>query len=68
MAVAAFVFALGPGHNLPFFHVVTAPLAARTVVLLTLAPIVVASAVFVAVDTLLSRGEQLPNGALDPRS
>lgn len=52
MAAAALAFALGPGHNLPFFHVVTAPMAARTAVLLTLAPIFVASAVFVAVDSV----------------
>ena len=52
VAVAAFAFALGPGHNLPFFHVATAPDAALTAVLLTLAPILVASAVFVAVDAL----------------
>ena len=57
VAVAAFAFALGPGHNLPFFHVVTAPMAAQTAVLLTLGPIVVASAVFVAVGALLSRRE-----------
>ena len=52
MAAAALAFALGPGHNLPFFHVVAAPAAARTAVLLTLAPIVVASAVFVVVDSV----------------
>lgn len=57
VAAAALAFALGPGHNLPFFHVATAPVAARTAVLLTLAPIVVASAVFVAVDALLARDE-----------
>ena len=50
VATAALAFALGPGHNLPFFHVVTAPAAAQTAVLLTLAPIVVASTVFVVVD------------------
>lgn len=53
VAAAALAFALGPGHNLPFFHVVTAPDAARTAVLLTLAPILVASAVFVVVDRVV---------------
>lgn len=57
VAAAALALALGPGHNLPFFHVATAPVAARTAVLLTFAPIVVASAVFVAVDALLARDE-----------
>lgn len=56
VAVAAFALALGPGHNLPFFHVVAAPAAARTAVLLTLAPIVVASAVLVAIDAPGDRG------------
>lgn len=53
VAAAALAFALGPGHNLPFFHVVAAPAAARTAVLLTLAPILVASAVFVVVDRVV---------------
>ena len=68
VGIAAFVFAIGPGHDLPFFHVVTAPIATRTAVLLTFTPIVVASAVFVAVDVLLSRGESLPSEVPDTRS
>lgn len=68
VAVAAFAFAIGPGHNLPFFDVVTAPATARTAVLLTLTPIVVASAVFVAVDALLSRSGRSPDEVLNPRS
>lgn len=57
VAVAAFAFTIGPGHNLPFFHIVTVPAATQTGLLLTLIPIVVASASFVAIDALLSRGE-----------
>lgn len=56
-ATAALALALGPGHNLPFFHIVTAPVETRTGILLTLVPIVIASAIFVAVDAFLSRGE-----------
>lgn len=60
MAVAALALALGPGHNLPFFHLATAPVETRTAIMLTLVPIAIASAIFVAVDALLSRGETQP--------
>lgn len=50
LAAAALALALGPGHNLPFFHIWTAPVETRTGLLLTLVPIVIASAVFVVID------------------
>lgn len=53
VATAALAFALGPGHNLPFFHLLAAPAVARTGLLLTLATIVAASATFVVVDRVV---------------
>jgi hypothetical protein len=60
VAAAAFALALGPGHNLPFFPIATAPVETRTGLLLALIPIVIASAVFVAVDGFLSRSNNHP--------
>ncbi|WP_255195342.1 hypothetical protein [Halorarius litoreus] len=54
VAVAALAFALGPGHNLPFFHLLYAPAPATTGLLLTLATILTASAVFVLVDRIVT--------------
>lgn len=60
VAVAALALALGPGHNLPFFHLATAPVETRTAIMLTLVPIAIASAIFVVVDVLRLRGETQP--------
>lgn len=59
VSAAGVVFALGPGHNLPFFHLAALPAATRTALLLMLASIASASLVLVTVDGFLeSRGNR----------
>lgn len=58
MMAAGVAFALGPGHNLPFFHLDALPEATRTGLLLMLASIVSASLVLVLFDGILERRGQ----------
>lgn len=64
-ALAGLIFALGPGHNIPFIGGTT---AVRKEIVMMLAIIVVASLVLVEVDARLSRRLSAGMGAVRERS